>query len=231
MSTVAKGLPANAVNCDMHVQPIPNTVIYPYHHILLIVVAVAVVFSIYPLAGFMMLRDTYGVATELQAPQFELLDADGKTKSIEDYRGRYVYLMFGFMRCEKVCHTQVTQLVALANLLDDTELQFLYLAMDSKHDDPSLLREYFDKRGDNFTSLHASNLAQMQSVASGFNAGYRFDGNPSNANYNIEHPARIFLIDPSGQLQFVYYGAVLDTVKIAEEFYRLNSTSTSTSTS
>ena len=211
----------------MHVQPVPKQVIYPYHHILLILVAIAVVFSIYPLAGFLMQGDTYGVATNRQAPKFELIDADGKTRSIEDYRGRYVYLMFGFMRCEEVCHAQVTQLAALANILEDKEIQFLYLAMDSKHDDPSLLREYFDKRGDNFTSLHATNMAQMQSIASDFNADYRIDGNPSNANYTIEHPARIFLIDPSGQLQFVYYGVALDIVKIAEEFHHLNSTSKS----
>lgn len=209
----------------MQVQPIPNPSIYPYHHTLLIVVAVAVVFCIYPLAGFVMQRDTYGVATDRQAPKFELIDADGKTRSIEDYRGRYVYLMFGFMRCEEVCHSQVTQLAVLANILEDAEIQFLYLAMDSKHDDPSLLREYFDKRGDNFTSLHASNQSQMQSIASDFNAGYRIDGNPSDANYNIEHPARVFLIDPSGQLQFIYSGVAPDSVKIAEEFYRLNSNS------
>lgn len=208
----------------MHDYPLTRPNIYPLPHILLLVVAIGFVFAIVPLFGLVSQQDTYGIETSQQAPRFELTDARGEPKSISDYKGRYIYLMFGFMRCEEVCHSQAAYLTSLADTLQGENVEFLYLAMDSKHDEPSLLREYFDRRGKNFTSLHAPNTAQMQSVANAFNAGYRIDGNPASAGYSIEHPARIFLIDPNGRLRLVYHGLALDLEKIAADYYWLNPT-------
>ena len=111
--------------------------------------------------------------------------------------------------------------MALSDLLANRDIEFLYLAMDSRHDQPSMLRAYFDRRGDNFTSLHADSIAQMQSIAAAFKAGYRISGNPGSADYEIEHPAKIFLIDPSGQLRYVYNARAATAEQIAEDFHQL----------
>lgn len=206
----------------MQLYPLKAPSSFPGHHLLLLLAAIAVLFGIYPFAGLLMQQDGHGFATNRVAPEFELIDATGSSRSLSDYRGRHVYLMFGFMRCADICHTQVARLATLADLLADREVEFLYLAMDSRHDDPTLLHAYFDQRGDNFTSLHAPSLPKMQSIANAFNAGYRISGNPGSDNYDIEHPGKIFLIAPDGQLRFVYRGAETTSKQIATDFFRLN---------
>lgn len=206
----------------MQLYPLRAPFGYPIHHLLLLLVAIAVLFGVYPFAGLLLQTDGNGFATNRSVPDFELVDVRGNTRSLSDFRGRYVFLMFGFMRCADICHTQVTRLAALAEMLAGRDVEFLYLAMDSRHDEPSLLHAYFDQRGDNFTSLHANSLPQMQSIASAFNAGYRISGNPGSDSYDIEHPGKIFLIGPDGQLRLVYSGAKTTTGQIAANFNRLN---------
>ena len=208
----------------MQFYPLKAPATYPGHHLLVVAFAIAIVFGLYPFASLVLQQNSYGFAISGAAPDFELRDAEGKPRSLADYRGRHVYLMFGFMRCQETCHSQVMNLVALADQLDRTEIEFLYLAMDTRYDEPALLKEYFDRRGKSFTSLHAQNLQQMQSIASAFNAGYRIAGNPGSDNYDIEHPARIFLIDPEGQLRFMYSGTTIDVVQIAADFHQINRT-------
>lgn len=205
----------------MQLYPEKVTSSYPAKHLLLLLAVIAVSFCIYPLASLLLQQQGHGFTFTRAAPDFRLTDANGETRALSDYRGRYIYLMFGYMRCADVCHTQVTQLAALADLLQQDDVEFLYLAMDSRHDKPSMLRAYFDQRGENFTSLHANSLQQMQSIASAYNAGYRISGNPGGDNYDIEHPGKIFLIAPDGQLRFVYYSATTTANQIAADYQRL----------
>ncbi len=189
------------------------------HHLLPLIAAIALMFALYPLANHLLRDDGHGFAAERMAPGFELFDAGGERVSLAQFRGRHVYLMFGFLRCDRVCHTQAAVLAELGGLIDADKVHFLYLAMDSRHDQPSMLRKYFDQRGHNFTSLHATELRRMQSLAAAYNAPYRIDGNPTSASYSIDHPARIFLIGPEGQLQRVYGGTV-GAADLAADFYR-----------
>ena len=188
---------------------------------LLVLASIALVFGIYPLSALLLQQNGHGFQVNRTAPAFRLSTATGELRRLSDYRGRHVYLMFGYMRCADVCHAQVNHLAALGDLLADRNIEFLYLAMDSRHDRPSMLQAYFDRRGDNFTSLHADSIAQMQSIAAAFNAGYRISGNPGGADYEIEHPAKIFLIDPSGKMRYVYSTTTATANQIAADFRQL----------
>lgn len=173
---------------------------------MLIIVSIASVFLLYPLASLLLQSDYYGIPTSRPAPQFNLYDARGHTVSASNYRGKYVYLMFGYLRCSDVCHTQVLKLDSISNALARSDIEFVYLAMDTKSDKPSALEDYFDRRGDNFTSLHANSQADIQALARAFDADFRINGDTDSDSYSIDHPARIFLIDPEGNLRLIYKG-------------------------
>ena len=186
--------------------------------------ALAILFGSAPVASILSQVPGGAWASARPAPDFELYDAAGAARSIEDFGGRNVFLMFGYLRCADICHSQVANLVALANQLQQSDAVFLYLAMD-RRDDPAALRQYFDRRGQKFVSLHARDTATMQAIASAYLAAYRIAGNPARADYDIEHPARIFLIDAAGQIRRVYNGTNPDIGLIAADFYRLSSAS------
>lgn len=192
--------------------------------LVIITLALATLFGSVPLASVLQQAPGGAWASARPAPDFELFDAAGAPRSIEDFRGRSLFLMFGYLRCADICHSQVANLVALANQLQQSDATFLYLAMD-RRDDPAALRDYFDRRGQDFVSLHARDTTTMQAVANDYLAAYRIDGNPAGDEYDIEHPARIFLIDPAGQIRRVYNGSNPDLQRIAADFYQLNSAS------
>ncbi len=189
--------------------------------LLLLLASIASVFCIYPLAGLLLQPQGHGFSAGRMAPDFELRDFRGQVRTLADYRGRHVFLVFGYLHCDDVCHAQSGRLAALAGLLEGHEIEFLYLAMDSRRDEPSMLHAYFDRRGANFTSLHADEPARMQALASKFNAPYRIAGNPGADDYEIEHPARIFLLGPDGRMLVVYNATATSGEQIAEDFRRL----------
>ena len=119
---------------------------------------------------------------------------------------------------------QVYQLESISKALKRPDVHFLYLAIDSQQDKPSALRAYFDQRGTNFVSLNADNLAKMRVIAKSYEASFQVNGNLNSGLYTIEHPARIFVIDPEGKIQFVYFGNSIDEDKILKDFYRMDST-------
>ena len=188
---------------------------------LLLALSLAAVFATVPLASLLLQPPGNGLVSDRPAPEFVLRDAAGKPVSLQDFRGRSVFLMFGYLRCNDVCHAQVANLVALANRLQHSDSVYLYLAMDSRRDDPAALYEYFDRRGQAFISLHAENTAQMQSIANAYLAGYRIAGNPASEDFEIVHPARIFLIDPAGRIRQTYTGINPDIELIAADYARL----------
>ncbi len=192
--------------------------------LLILALALATLFGSVPFASVLQQVPGGAWASERPAPDFELFDSSGTARSIEDFRGRTVFLMFGYLRCADICHSQVANLVTLANQLQQSDAMFLYLAMD-RRDDPAALRQYFDQRGQDFISLHAQDTATMQSVANAYLAGYRLAGNPEGEEYDIEHPARIYLIDPAGQIRRVYNGNNPNLQLIVADFYQLNSAS------
>ena len=184
--------------------------------------ALLLTFLIYPIAGFVLKSEYYGIPTNRPAPAFELTDFRGNTVSNSDYRGKYTFLMFGYLRCADTCHSQVLIFDTIATLLAGESVHFLYLSMDRKHDSATALQAYFDSRGENFDSLRAGSQTYLQSLANRFEAGFRIQGDPDSPNFGIDHPARISLIDPRGNLRIVYRGVGLDPGKIAQDYFRLN---------
>lgn len=195
---------------------------YSVRDAFLLLAAMVLIFILYPLASILLQSHYHGLATNRPAPQFQLLDVNGKTTTLSDFKGKHIYLMFGFLQCQDVCHSQAFLLNSIAGVLPEDDIEFVYLAMDANTDKPSSLEKYFNQRGNNFTSLRADTQQKMQSLATAFNAGFRINGNSDSNNYSIDHPARLFLIDPEGNLRLTYNGMAVDIKQIIDDFYQLN---------
>jgi protein SCO1/2 len=201
--------------------PVTNN--FRQRDIILAALTVVLVFVLIPITN-QLLKKENDATLNLMAPQFDLFDTQGNTVSLSDYRGQFVYLMFGFLRCSDICHTQVQYLESISSRLDRPDTHFLYLAMDSVSDKPSALSAYFDQRDPKFTSLRADSIRQMQFIADSFNVKYRLKGNPGSDSYVIEHPARIFFIGPKGLIKAVYTGRAFDVDKVVDDFLHLSTT-------
>ena len=156
----------------------------------------------------------YGMPVDRSAPGFSLQNTEGDAVQLSDYHGRFVYLMFGYLGCDEVCHTQTLAFHTLNQKLTDEKVHFLYLGMDPDNDTPERIASYFDARAENFDGLIAADLKHAQQVAARYHAFFSVQPDEHNAMRKISHPGYIYLIDPEGQLRMVYSGKQLDTGKM-----------------
>ena len=188
---------------------------------------VALCFTSIPLLPALTLaRDSYGLPSERFAPDFRLTDAQGQPVSLNDYHGKYVFLMFGFLGCTDICHSQAL-LFQEINLLADRpdEIHFLFVTMNPEQDTAERLALYFDGRGDNFTALRDERVTNIQGIAADYRAYFAHDGNPSASEKNIRHPGLYFLIDQEGRLRRTYGATQRDARLVIEDLNKLASIS------
>ena len=193
------------------------------------VIAIALVvlcFASIPLLHALTLNsDSYGIPAERTAPEFKLLDTSGNAVTLNDYRGKYVFLMFGFLGCTDICHSQALlfqEINLLADIPDD--IHFLFITMDPEQDTAERLALYFDGRGDNFTALRDERVTAIQSIAGAYRAYFAHDGRPDAEDKDIRHPGLYFLIDQQGQLRRTYGATHRNARLVVEDLQQLDDT-------
>ncbi|MBM3531278.1 MAG: SCO family protein [Alphaproteobacteria bacterium] len=130
---------------------------------------------------------------------FRLQDPDGRTRSLADFRGKYVMLFFGFTHCPDVCPTALTRAKEVKRLLgaDGERLQVIFVTVDPERDTPVLLREYTAAFDPSFLGLRDDTDATKRTAAE-FRAFY--EKVPTGAGYAVNHSAFTYVFDPQGRL-------------------------------
>jgi len=130
---------------------------------------------------------------------FALPDADGKRRSLAEFRGRLVLLYFGYAYCPDVCPTDLAAIGGALRLLGDkaAEVQPLFVTLDPARDTPQVLREYAAAFHPSFIALRGSD-ADTLSLARSYKVFYEKvpDGK---GGYAIDHAAFTFLLDRNGK--------------------------------
>lgn len=183
-----------------------------------IAAALLAVFALPFLGNPFSASDLHGRAMDRPVPDVSLRDTDGEPVTLSRWAGRPVYLMFGYLGCEDVCHSQAFTLEGIARRSGRDDLRFVYIAMDPDRDEPARVERYFDDRGARFTSLHAPDMATIQAVANRFNAPYSRNGR---GEYEIDHPGFIYLIDARQRIRALYSGATPSIPLMLEDLARI----------
>src|SRR4030095_1546817 len=75
---------------------------------------------------------------------FELIDHNGKPRTLADYRGKAVVMFFGYTQCPDFCPTTLSELAETMKRLgaDADRVQVLFVTVDPDRDTPELLSKY-----------------------------------------------------------------------------------------
>ncbi|MBW7861061.1 MAG: SCO family protein [Rhodocyclaceae bacterium] len=127
-------------------------------------------------------------------------DADGKERTLADFRGKVVMIFFGFTQCPDVCPTALSRAVAVRGMLgeDAKKMQMVFITVDPERDTPEVLRAYMLAFDPDFVALHAP-LARTAEIAKSFNVFYQKV--PTGDSYTMDHTATSFVFDPTGRLR------------------------------
>lgn len=130
---------------------------------------------------------------------FTLRDADGKLRSLAEFRGRLVMLYFGYTSCPDVCPTDLAALAGALRLLGEraTQVQPLFVTLDPARDTAPVLREYAAAFHPALIALRGSE-AETRELARSYKVFFEKvpDGK---GGYSIDHAAFTFLLDRDGK--------------------------------
>ena len=131
---------------------------------------------------------------------FRLTDADGKERTLADFRGKYVLVFFGFVLCPQVCPTVLLHAAEARRMLgaDGERVQVLVITVDPERDTAELLKEYAAAFDPSFIALRGD-PARTREVATEFRVYYQKV--PTGSTYTVEHTALTYVFDAKGRLR------------------------------
>ena len=148
------------------------------------------------------------------AKDFSLTDADGKVRTLADFKGKAVVLFFGYVQCPDVCPTTMTEMAQVKQQLgaDGSKLQVLFVTVDPARDTPEVLKAYMGAFDPSFVALIPT-PEQLAAVAKDFKVYYKKVDGKTPTSYAMDHSAASYIYDPQGRLRlYARYGAGVPAV-------------------
>ncbi len=133
-----------------------------------------------------------------------LLDFNGQPRSLADFRGKVVAVMFGYTHCTDVCPTTLADYAAAMKKLgsDAPRVQFLFVTVDPMRDTPEVLRAYVPAFDPRFLGLRGD-AAAVDRIAKEFHVYARVHPGKSPESYTVDHASQVFVFDRSSRLRLM----------------------------
>ncbi len=145
------------------------------------------------------------IEPSLEAPDFLLLDDQGRAFRLKDQRGKVVVLYFGYTGCPDVCPTTLNDLRQMMAQLDDrsSQIEVAFITVDPDRDTPELAAEYAARFNPEFVGLSGSE-EELQPVWDSFWIFRALEPHEPGEYYLVDHTSRVYVIDPQGSLRLTF---------------------------
>lgn len=132
--------------------------------------------------------------------QFTMSDAEGRDRTLADFRGNYVLIFFGFTQCPDACPTTLTRAADVKRKLgpEGKNVKVVFISVDPERDTAELLRDYLKAFDAEFVALRGT-PEQTRAAAKAFSVFY--EKAPTGSSYTINHTAITYILDPQGRLR------------------------------
>ena len=146
--------------------------------------------------------------------EFSLPDAEGKTRTLAEFKGKVSVVFFGYTQCPDVCPTTMAELAQIKKSMgaDGERVQGVFVTIDPDRDTPQVLKAYMASFDPTFVALRGS-AEQVKATAREFKVFYAKVPGRSDGTYTMDHTAGSYIFDPQGRLRlFVRYGTPSDAL-------------------
>jgi protein SCO1/2 len=140
------------------------------------------------------------------APDFQgAVDQHGNPFSLEDYRGKLVFVYFGYTHCPDACPATLDEFMEVKeNLGEDAEdVAFVMVTVDPARDTPERLAEYLDFWDPEFYGVSMSQ-EDTDAVTRSWIINYSYQDKNSQGGYLVDHEVSSFVIDKDGNKRLTY---------------------------
>ena len=131
---------------------------------------------------------------------FRLTDADGRERTLGDYKDKAVLMYFGFVQCPDVCPTALIRAAKVKQMLgaDGDKLQVIFITVDPERDTPEVIKAYTAAFDPSFIGLYGD-AKRTRETADEFKVYYKQV--PTGSSYTMDHSALSYVFDPQGRLR------------------------------
>lgn len=138
------------------------------------------------------------------APDFTLESADGPVQ-LSDFKGKFVFLYFGYTFCPDACPTTMATLAQLEEQLgaDADQVEVIMITVDPERDTAENLAEYVAHFDDSFIGL-TGDKAAIDAAGAPFGLYYQKEEGSAATGYLISHTTRVYLLDPEQNARVAY---------------------------
>lgn len=155
---------------------------------------------------------------------FNLVDHENNVLGLEQLKGRWTFLVFGYTQCPDICPATLSQLTNLSQTIGATmnaELlpRFIFVSVDPARDSVSILNDYIKYFDRGFIAVTGA-LRNIEAVEEQFSVFHRNTATDSNGNYRVTHSAEIFVIDPLARIAG-RFSPPISTRQVAQQYQDL----------
>ena len=142
-----------------------------------------------------------------QITVFETIDNTNNRFGLEQLLGKWSFIFFGYTHCPDVCPVTLSVLNSVYKDLQNKgkaeDLQTIFVSVDPERDTPDQLDEYVRYFNPDFIGLGGTQ-DQVNSIIEQLGIAYFYGNKNDSGEYDVDHTASVFLIDPKGRLIGVF---------------------------
>ncbi|WP_442111188.1 SCO family protein [Pseudomonas sp. NUPR-001] len=133
-------------------------------------------------------------------PALEMTDENGQTLQMDELKGKWSLLFFGYTFCPDICPTTLAQLRQVKSELPKEaveRLQVVLVSVDPNRDTPAQLKQYLGYFDKDFRGVTGS-LDNLQKLANAVSIPF-IPADTSKPNYTVDHSGNLALLGPDGK--------------------------------
>jgi len=147
-------------------------------------------------------RVTKLIENQPEFPDVTFEDSEGRTYSIDEFEGKYVFITFIYTGCTTICIKLEENMAQVYDQIPDEyigkDIVFLSISFDPARDDPATLDKYkdlFKSDGETWRMARIPDKKELDSLLDNFGVIVVPDGNG-----NFAHNSAFYLVNPQGTL-------------------------------
>ena len=139
--------------------------------------------------------------------QFNARDHHGKEFGLDNLRGKWSFLFFGYTHCPDVCPITLSIFKQLLDSLEQSDtgenVQALFVTVDPERDTLQRLTDYVGYFHPDIIGLGGSRQ-EVESLTRQLGVVSMIREASADGNYLVDHSASVFLLGPEGQLLSIF---------------------------
>ncbi|MBF0159540.1 MAG: SCO family protein [Magnetococcales bacterium] len=158
---------------------------------------------------------------------FQLVDHKGAPFTLDNLRGQWSLVFFGYTYCPDICPLGLGVLSAMLTDLSSRNPSLrqrsrgIFISVDPQRDTPKVLQDYVAFFGSDLLGVTGT-AEQLQDAARKFGAYFRIQKEkPVDTDYEVVHSSSVLLISPQAHLVAMLDPKLVSGEKMADQFMRI----------